>query len=1126
MCLRIWRWSKLLLFLGGVGIFLFFPKTVKAACPNFTVGSVKKDSAGTALLVDVRMTSPAAGKFANKKYSTQGCTSSCGRNCSGSFGEPIEQTDPGTSNYSVKVYYRIFCGVTKITVNFDWISDTAGCPNQALSASTTTDSVTDYGTSYCENCIKYDVSSQGCSSTNPSLCGVKDGCIDEADYNLCDWCKTSGNSSYWYCKAISVSCDAIRSSTCYRRCLVGITCSNPPPPVGPTLPPPPPGTTATPAPEPTIDPGGVTCGTNASGDCVCGHFGSYPESSADMKCDANGGFLPLGGSCCGTCDRNVEISGFTISNDNPMPGETITLGGKATTTLSGSSVNYRYAFYPSNVASVSIGASTGWDCEPHNWFKRTDSTVNGNWWVEVGTIRPKTDMLISRMHIPLHTEATTAWDVNFAITDATRTVSDNNYDSDSNPEGVPHTFVLPGNSLACQPGGQRLRIVPGSGIAEYRVDFNVRPKLTALQNYKVWARSTASGAGQDISLVSCYGPEKTRVPELKVMKDDVAVVAGGDLGQAESGVSGMAYEKEWTVPTTLVPGTTYTVVLEAGDSESLVNDYIVTNGYASYASASLEKNIVIAPPAPTFSDLEIENVSGKTLPPEWIEGQKYNEICDDEYFTYGTTGYRTVLFTLAFEMLTSGADIDKVIMSLDTYLDIGVSGLSTGTTKTSISGSESANINLASPGINTWVSGTTRYLTIPIEFLDNFRQGTYSLLANAYSKQGNTNLYSRDTGRQFRVWDCKVNIQGTVYDGSAVTPVCSLNLGFTDQIDKAGANLTSLDYAGVGNSQNKSMVIDVVNPTYSDGGDSNRELIFGLDFRPDFNDDANFASPVLKVVNVGTGVTYCPVTDVVSLKKSTGLIDPYSDNPIIQVNFSALVNQEPWYQLVGGGVRAKTDIIDQIPVTCEEATKAITIGSTTGAGVGETNNGMVTAVSVVSGQGVYGIPLDMGVNRNTVAVNDEIKFAEVYDKYFRKLGQGREIVGNASMSTIGTGSTGVVLVRGNLTVDVGNSLSSGQFLMVGVSGSITVDRNVDRMAGVYFADGTITFGSSTPGEESDAQLVVEGSMYTNGDVRMLRNLDSGQNNTTPAVVVKYRPDLVFSIPEKLTEILSGWREGL
>jgi len=90
-----------------------------------------------------------------------------------------------------------------------------------------------------------------------------------------------------------------------------------------------------------------------------------------------------------------------------------------------------------------------------------------------------------------------------------------------------------------------------------------------------------------------------------------------------------------------------------------------------------------------------------------------------------------------------------------------------------------------------------------------------------------------------------------------------------------------------------------------------------------------------------------------------------------------------------------------------------------------------------------------------------------------------------------------------------------------VNGNMTIDQSVNNVDGIYVAKNISVGGSS------NTQLKINGMLYApnGGNIRLNRSFTTkSDNNTTPAVVVNYRPDMIFALPGKLNKILSGWRE--
>ncbi len=120
----------------------------------------------------------------------------------------------------------------------------------------------------------------------------------------------------------------------------------------------------------------------------------------------------------------------------------------------------------------------------------------------------------------------------------------------------------------------------------------------------------------------------------------------------------------------------------------------------------------------------------------------------------------------------------------------------------------------------------------------------------------------------------------------------------------------------------------------------------------------------------------------------------------------------------------------------------------------------------------------------------------------------------------------IILVKGgNLTVSSNirvSKVGDGFFLTV-VNGNIFFDPTLTStlgtpaVEGLFLADGTIHTGAGT------SQLYVRGSMAALGGFFLERDLGNS-NGGTPAEVVEYAPDFLFSYPRDLAKSRVIWRE--
>jgi hypothetical protein len=114
-------------------------------------------------------------------------------------------------------------------------------------------------------------------------------------------------------------------------------------------------------------------------------------------------------------------------------------------------------------------------------------------------------------------------------------------------------------------------------------------------------------------------------------------------------------------------------------------------------------------------------------------------------------------------------------------------------------------------------------------------------------------------------------------------------------------------------------------------------------------------------------------------------------------------------------------------------------------------------------------------------------------------------------------------INGNITLTKG----SGFFLAVagkkadGGKGDITVDPGVTSLEGIYEADNKFQTGTTGTG---DSQLTIRGSVAAYGGISLQRDLGDAANQTTPAEIFEYAPDLELLFPEKLLTRVINWKE--
>lgn len=205
---------------------------------------------------------------------------------------------------------------------------------------------------------------------------------------------------------------------------------------------------------------------------------------------------------------------------------------------------------------------------------------------------------------------------------------------------------------------------------------------------------------------------------------------------------------------------------------------------------------------------------------------------------------------------------------------------------------------------------------------------------------------------------------------------------------------------------------------------------------------------------------------------------------------------DPWWQVDGGGVVAGGVVTnDNVP-----AGNKMMIGS----------SGVVSGSSLSSYiEETYEVEKNLMLNNNFT-----------YDGIKSNITTDMRVVyeGNKNISDIGR--TGVLFVDGDLTINQGNVLATGEFLMVIVSGNMTIDSTVNRVDGVFASFGNVTISGTVSN-----QLVINGSIFSKGGTSITREFSDKSMNSSPVVVVKYNPALIFSMPQKVIRTIKGWRIG-
>ncbi len=476
----------------------------------------------------------------------------------------------------------------------------------------------------------------------------------------------------------------------------------------------------------------------------------------------------------------------------------------------------------------------------------------------------------------------------------------------------------------------------------------------------------------------------------------------------------------------------------------------------STANCSATRNV-----PPTFSSITVKNNSGTTVV---AESGNVNQICQNEF-----NGVRTVNLTVNANDPNGAGTISDIQLRWN-GINFTRTGLANGV----------ANFS------HTFAAGENT--TGAVDF-------------QVYISDGTNNTGWITTGRSLKVWSCNVPVSGRLYDGGASG---NCNVG-GDYVNVARAtNFTTLDY-------NDSPTMNMSRVSESE---YNGNLTWGKTYTAIFNSDIamQILGSGVKTTDVSSGTSSCPGSVAFTLNNS--VINPYSSSPTLRVDFSGVVDQDGWYQAVGGGLMANNVLTNRVPITCTTANCAMSINGTNGI------NGII-ASKVINNTGnsdaKKGNPNNWSVTKPLVS-NVKSDYNYFLNQYFWEKGIGTTLNGDKNISDIGT--TGVYFINGNLNVTANNSVPVGSFLMVLASGNITVDPTVTNLEGIFVSNNMDIGGSNA------TALSIKGTIKTSQNMKISRTfVNKRTNNTTPAVNFIYRPDFIFNMPGEIARQLVKWQWG-
>jgi len=392
--------------------------------------------------------------------------------------------------------------------------------------------------------------------------------------------------------------------------------------------------------------------------------------------------------------------------------------------------------------------------------------------------------------------------------------------------------------------------------------------------------------------------------------------------------------------------------------------------------------------------------------------------------------------------------------------------------------------------------------TIPVDLnASNVAAGTYNIEVLINDVNNVVVASWIDTGRDLKNWDCKVAVTGNFYDGS-IGNVCP-NLSSTLAKD---INFTSLSFTSPLAGLSSTMTVNS-DSTYNSGSNS---LVWGTSgYKAILNNGLEVSDISLRLIDAGVGTTNCNST--LNFNLDASVVDSYANTPGLTADFSGVVSQDSWFQVVNGGILSKSTITNYVPLTCDSSG-----GCTPGMSIG----GLVAAPTINSTTGVsYSSPNDWHVSKN---VSNQINY---FEKYKKIIGVGTTLIeGDLDDSDVINNTDGLLMVNGNVIISQNKIndwvLNSNYFFMIVASGDITIDPSVSKFDGIL-AGNNINIGGT-----SASQLTINGSLYATNKVNITRSYtDKIKNNDSPSTVINFRPSYIFNMPSSMVKSVVDWKWG-
>jgi len=469
------------------------------------------------------------------------------------------------------------------------------------------------------------------------------------------------------------------------------------------------------------------------------------------------------------------------------------------------------------------------------------------------------------------------------------------------------------------------------------------------------------------------------------------------------------------------------------------------------------------------------------------------------------------------------------------------------------SGSQSGNITINTANSSATYTGANEITVVVALDYDvaSFNPEIYRL--RAYGTDNYNTGATTATARVLKVWSCVIPVSGTVYEATSGTANCGNGSGFTNAYGRSDFRV--LQYRpSAGFTTDKNMtVLDPVGGSYASTTTPNH-LVWGTSYAPNFTIDGIKWSEA-RATQIGSGASACVSSSSINMSSNSTFFNPYSNNTSLDVDFSIIKNFDGWWQVNDGSTISNNSTVNSIPPLCGYLSALCFPGvGTTTTPVSE---GVVVANAINSNSGCGtgckdGAPNWYVDNKNYL--RDPIYYDEMYARITSEKGYGIVLTPPSGQKylfsqLLGQNPVGgkIFFVDGVLDIDVNNTLGAGEYMLV-VAKDIEVRINVTNLDGAFIALDTRASGrranftaldstrdaQGDPNQPVSNQLVINGLVYANGDVRFLRTINSSDgvtitanakqwNNSNPAVKINHRPEVMFLMPGIFNSMKVSWR---